>query len=68
MNDYPNTKMTGIELSRAIQLRWTLRDILSNRTKISPLKPDHVEQLVEFGLLEIVDDVPQLTEAGKSII
>jgi hypothetical protein len=68
MDEYPNVKMTEIELSRAVQLRWTLRDILSNRTKISPLKPDHVEQLVEFGLIEIVDDVPLVTEAGKSIL
>jgi hypothetical protein len=53
---------------RAIELRWTLRDILAHRTKLSPLKPDHIEQLVEFGLVEIVDNIPQVTAAGQSIV
>jgi hypothetical protein len=37
MAETPNIEMTGVDLGRAIDLRWTLRDIRANRTKLSPL-------------------------------
>src|SRR4030081_1112741 len=61
MTDNPNIAMTGVALSTAIDLRWTLRDIRAKRTKLTPLNSDHVRTLVEMGLFELRDDQPVLT-------
>jgi hypothetical protein len=62
--DGPNVEMAGIDPRRAIDLRWTLRDIKANRIKTLPPPSDHVCQLVTMGLIEVVEDVPTITAAG----
>jgi hypothetical protein len=47
-----------------IDLRWTLRDIRSNRQRLLPPIPEHVRELVDRGLVELRDDIPVITQAG----
>ena len=60
----PNVEMTGIDALRAIDLRWTLRDIKAKRTRMLPPPQDQVRDLIMMGLIEMVDDVPTITAAG----
>ena len=46
MNDF-----LGVDPIRAINLRWTLRDIKAKRTMF-PVDPDHLRTLIELGLVE----------------
>lgn len=48
----------------AIDLRWTLKDIASNRSWL--INKDHLPKLIELGLVEIRDGTPLLTKAGES--
>jgi len=64
MTDQPDSPMTGLSLDTAIQLRWTLRDIKGKRTKLSPVSPDDLRTLLEMGLVEMRDEVPELTDEG----
>ena len=64
MTDHPDSPLAGLSLERAIQLRWTLRDIKANRTKLSPVSPDDLRTLIEMGLVEMKDDIPKLTNEG----
>ena len=68
MAESPNIEMTGVDLGRAIDLRWTLRDIIAKRTKLSPLNQDHLRELMQMDLVEMRDDVPALTDAGHQAI
>ncbi|KAA0069903.1 MULTISPECIES: hypothetical protein [Tardiphaga] len=47
------------------ELHWTLRDIGGGRLKLSPITEDQLSELLEMGLVEIVDDQVKLTEAGN---
>ena len=47
------------------ELDWTLRDISGGRLKLSPITEDQLSELLETGLVEIVDDQVKLTEAGN---
>ena len=47
----------------AIDLRWTLKDIDSNRTWL--IDKDHIPKLIELGLVEMRDNVPYLTGDGR---
>ncbi|MEH2474111.1 hypothetical protein V1281_004705 [Nitrobacteraceae bacterium AZCC 2161] len=51
-------------MTNFIDLRWTLRDIRSNRQWLLPLNSEHVRELVERGFIELRDDIPVITEAG----
>ena len=62
MNDFP-----GVDPIRAIDLRWTLRDIKAKRTMF-PVDPDHLCRLIELGLVEMKDDIPVITNAGHQIL
>jgi hypothetical protein len=55
-------------LERAIQLRWTLRDISAKRLTLSPVNDEDLSLLTERGLVEVQDGVPQLTKAGHDVI
>jgi hypothetical protein len=55
-------------LERAIQLRWTLRDISAKRLTLSPVNDEDLSLLTERGLVEVQDGVPQLTKAGHEVI
>jgi hypothetical protein len=62
--DQPDSPLAGLDLSTAIRLRWALRDIKSERTKLLPVNPDDLRTLIEMGLVEIEDEKPVLTTAG----
>jgi hypothetical protein len=62
--DQPDSPLAGLDLSTAIRLRWALRDIKSERTKLLPVSPDDLRTLIEMGLVEIKDEKPVLTDAG----
>ncbi|UFS76429.1 hypothetical protein LPB73_03250 [Tardiphaga sp. 37S4] len=47
------------------ELDWTLRDIGGGRLKLSPITEEQLGELLEMGLVEIVDDQVKLTEAGN---
>jgi hypothetical protein len=53
------------DLTRAIALRWALRDIRGERLKLTPLADGDLRVLIELGLVEMQDDVPILTKAGR---
>lgn len=47
----------------AIDLRWTLKDILAQRTWL--INKQHVAQLIDPGLVEMRENNPRLTVAGQ---
>ena len=65
MSDQPHSPLAGLDLEKAIHLRWVLRDIKGKRTKLSPVSPDDLQTLIEMGLVEIRDEVPLLTNEGE---
>jgi hypothetical protein len=64
MTDQPILRLAGLSLERTIHLRWVLRDIKARRTNLSPVSPDDLETLIEMGLVEMQDDIPELTAEG----
>jgi len=58
----------GLNLDTAIRLRWALRDIKAGRMKLSPVSQNDLMALIELGLIEMQDDVPQLTNEGHRAI
>ena len=64
MPDQPRSVLDGLNLDTAIRLRWALRDIKAKRTKMSPISQNDLLALIELGLIEMRDDVPQLTNEG----
>jgi hypothetical protein len=64
----PNIYTTRADRNRAIDLRWVLRDIRSNRLNWSPVNAHDLRMLTIMGLLEMRDDAAALTKAGASVI
>ncbi|HEV7880062.1 MAG TPA: hypothetical protein VGP39_18540 [Bradyrhizobium sp.] len=62
------TAFANFDLERAIGLRWALRDILAKRTKLTPLKDDDVQALLELGFIEMQDGSPVVTPAGLAAL
>jgi hypothetical protein len=60
-SDDPLSKF-GLE---AIDLRWTLKDIVAERWTLTPPNPEHVARLIDLGLVEMRDGLPRLTPAGQ---
>ena len=58
----PRQGLKSLGLESAVRLRRVLRDIRSNRLKISPPHPNDI--LVDMGFVEIQNDVPVITSAG----
>jgi hypothetical protein len=58
----------GLDLERAIALRWVLRDIKGKRLKLSPISENHLSTLTDLGLVEMRDNLPTLTEAGHAAL
>ncbi|MGH6714075.1 MAG: hypothetical protein ACREEK_34610 [Bradyrhizobium sp.] len=50
----------------AIDLRWTLKDIAARRSWM--INKEHLEKLVEIGLVEMREDAPYLTIAGQNTV
>ena len=57
-----------LDLDAAIRLRWALRDIKAERTKLMPVNPGDLETLIEMGLVEMRDDSPLLTDAAHQAL
>jgi DNA-binding transcriptional ArsR family regulator len=65
MDKPKDDRFRNLELSDAINLRWTLRDIRSKRWNLTPINPVHIEKLREMGLVEMREDgFPMLTNAA----
>jgi len=64
----PDIYTSPDERNRAIDLRWILRDIKSNRLKLFPVNESDLRDLIEMGLVEMRDDAPVLTSAGNSVV
>jgi len=64
MTTQPDSPLAGISRDSAIRLRWTMRDIKSKRTKLSPVDPSDMKALIELGLVEMRNEVLQLTSRG----
>jgi hypothetical protein len=60
--------LANFDLDKAIALRWTLRDIVAKRLKLTPLKDDDLQTLVELGLVEMRDGTPVVTESGLAAL
>jgi hypothetical protein len=64
--------MTGDPLSQfgleAIDLRWTLKDIMAKRWTLTPLNPDHLSKLIDLGLVEMREDGPFVTIKGQDAV
>ena len=67
MSDNP-TPFVHLDLERAIALRWTLRDIKAERTKLSPVSASDLASLIELGLIEMSNNGPVLTENGRDVL
>ena len=65
MVDNPFAKL-GLE--RAIDLRWTLRDIQARRLKMSPVSDEDLRVLTELGLIEEREEELVLTQAGTAVV
>jgi hypothetical protein len=64
----PDIYTSPVDRNRAIDLCWVLRDIKSNRLKLSPANESDLRDLIDMGLVEMRDDVPVLTSAGVGVI
>jgi hypothetical protein len=51
----------------AIDLRWTLKDIMAKRWTLTPVNQDHVNRLIDLGLVEMRDDRPFVTVKGQEL-
>ncbi|SHK03870.1 hypothetical protein SAMN05444159_2248 [Bradyrhizobium lablabi] len=63
-SDQPDSPLAGLDLTTAIRLRWSLRDIKGKRTKLMPVSPDDLRTLIEMGLVEMQNEEPVLTDLG----
>jgi hypothetical protein len=64
----PDISTPQVDRNRAIGLRWIMRDIKSNRLKLSPVSPEDLRTLVELGLVEMRGDTFLLTDAGATAV
>lgn len=64
----PDIHTARADRSRAVDLRWVLRDIRNRRLKCSAEVQNDLEVLIEFGLVEMQQDEPLLTNAGLKAI
>jgi hypothetical protein len=55
-------------LEKAIDLRWTLRDIQARRLKMSPVSDEDLKILTGLGLVEVRDEGLVLTPAGTAAL
>jgi hypothetical protein len=65
MTDRP---LANFDLEKAIALRWALRDIVAKRLKLSPLRQDDLETLMELGFVEMRDGTPVVTQSGLAAL
>lgn len=58
----------ALSLERVIELRWTLRDIQTDRLTLMPASDEDLNALTELGLIEMQDGVPVVTPAGLALV
>ena len=69
----PCREVEGLVKSRSMssaawRLRWALRDIKAERTKLTPVSPSDLKTLIEMGLVEMRDDAAMLTNEGHQAV
>jgi hypothetical protein len=64
----PDIHTARADRDRAVDLRWVLRDIRGNRTRLSPVSQRDLRTLLVFGLVEMRGDTAVLTNAGLNAI
>jgi hypothetical protein len=60
--------LANFDLEKAIALRWAMRDIVADRLKLTPLKPDDLQMLLELGFVEMRDGAPVVTPDGLAAL
>ena len=65
MNDRP---LANFDLEKAIALRWALRDIVAKRLKLTPLKQEDLQTLIELGFVEMRNGAPVVTSSGLAAL
>jgi len=60
--------LANFDLEKAIALRWAMRDIVANRLKLTPLKEDDLQTLLELGFVEMRDGAPVVTADGLAAL
>jgi len=69
MADRPADRpFANFDLEKAIALRWALRDIVAQRLKLTPLKQDDLQTLLELGFVEMQDGAPVVTQSGLAAL
>jgi hypothetical protein len=70
-HDQPEAEPSSLHdlpIDTAIRLRWVLRDIRADRTKLLGPSRDDLRLLAQLGLIGVDNDKLILTEAGYSAI
>jgi hypothetical protein len=62
------SSLHDLPLDTAIRLRWVLRDIRADRTKLLGPSRDDLRLLAQRGLISVDEDKLVLTEAGYAAI
>jgi hypothetical protein len=52
----------------AIDLRWTLKDIMAKRWTLTPINPDHLARRIDLGLVEMRENKPFVTTKGQDAV
>jgi hypothetical protein len=60
--------LARFDLEKAIALRWAMRDIVANRLKLTPLKDDDLQTLLQLGFVELQDGEPVVTPDGLAAL
>ena len=60
--------LANFDLEKAIALRWAMRDIVADRLKLTPVKPDDLQMLLELGFVEMRDGAPVVTPDGLAAL
>ena len=60
--------LANFDLEKAIALRWAMRDIVANRLKLTPLRQDDLQTLLELGFVEMRDGAPVVTADGLAAL
>jgi hypothetical protein len=56
--------LAELGLETAIRLRWAMRDIRGERTKMSPVSDNDLAALMDLDFVEMRDGIPRLTGLG----
>jgi hypothetical protein len=68
LQDRIDRPLANFDLEKAIALRWALRDIVAKRLKLTPLKEDDLQTLIELGFVEMRDGSPVVTQSGLAAL